>query len=357
MPIACDAGSTALTGQDGLVFFSPSGTTACLQDHSDFVAGTHIKVPADTDYRVGDTLVFKPESGGVLDTALTAGSTVYVVAVGAGTIDVAATAGGSAITLNGDGGAPGSGIASLAAATPGVGYAPGTYNNVRIKQGVNETARATVVVPAGGALAATAITITVPGTGYTTTASGISLTGGATSGGAAIDAVAPTTAFAGTATLTAKSDSAGHINVSYSPISALCGVRSWSLDLSRESVDTTVLPCKLGGAASRFASFKTSQASFASGEGSMTVLFSSGQGQANRLLATSMYKNSVANVKLYIDAVAGTGGSIDDSVSNYIEAKVSLNGFSMSVNTDDVVECEVNFTLAAQPTALFGIKL
>jgi hypothetical protein len=258
MPVACSTSS--LTGQDGLVMFSPAGTHWCLNDHTDFPAGTHITVPADADYRVGDSVVFKVENGGKLDTAITAGTTLYVVAVASGTIDVSATKGGTAITLNGDGG-------------------------------------------------------------------------------------------------TGTANSAGHVNIAFAPVDALCGVKSWSLDLSRETVDTTTLPCKVGGAASRYASFRTSQAGFASGEGSMTVVFTSGTGLSQRLLANSMYKNSVASVKLYINAVSGTGGTIDDTTSNYIEAAVSLNGFSVSVNTDDVVEAEISFSLAAQPTALFGVKL
>jgi len=257
MPVACS--TTSLTGQDGLVMFSPAGTHWCLKDSSDFPAGTSITVPADADYRVGDTVVFTAEDGGKLDTALTAGTTYYVVVSASGTIDVSATKGGTAITLNHDGG-------------------------------------------------------------------------------------------------TGTADSAGHINIAFAPVDALCGVKSWSLDLSRETVDTTTLPCKAGGAASRYASFRTSQAGFASGEGSMTVVFTSGVGMSQRLLSNSMYKNSVASVKLYVNAVSGAGG-IDDTTSNYIEALVSLNGFSVSVNTDDIVEAELSFSLAAQPTALFGVKL
>jgi hypothetical protein len=123
-------------------------------------------------------------------------------------------------------------------------------------------------------------------------------------------------------------------------------------------VDTTTLPCRTGGAAAKYATFRTSQAGFASGEGSMTVVFTTGQtGLTNRLLANAMSRNSVADVKLYINAVSGVGGTLDDSASNYIEARVSLSGLSVSVNTDDIVEAEVKFSLAAQPTALFGVKL
>ena len=341
--------------------FSPSGTHWCLNDSSDFPAGTSITVPADADYRVGDTVVFKEENGGKLDSALTAGTTYHVVTAASGTISVSATKGGTAITLKGLGGTGSftGGVPSVitppALPTAGTSYGAGPFSGVATTTTTGTGTGLTLdVTVTGGNVTAIALG-SAKGTGYktgdTVTVSGASL-GVAGVGGDLVVTIGTTSAI----TATPGVDSAGHINIAFSPVDALCGVKSWSLDLSRETVDTTTLPCKAGGAASRYASFRTSQAGFASGEGSMTVVFTSGQGMSNRLLANSMYKNSVATVKLYINAVSG-GASIDDTQSNYIEAQVSLNGFSVSVNTDDVVEAELSFSLAAQPTALFGVKL
>lgn len=340
--------------------FSPAGTHWCLKDSSDFPAGTSITVPADADYRVGDSVVFKVEDGGKLDSALSAGITYYVVAAASGTISVSATKGGAAITLLGDGGTGSvaggvpSAITTPTLPTSGTTYGTGPFNAVAATTTTGTGTGLTFdVTVTGGNVTAIALG-TVKGTGYkagdTVTIPGASL--GVTGAGGDL-VVTITTA----SPITAGGNSAGHINIAFSPVDALCGVKSWSLDLSRETVDTTTLPCKVGGAASRYASFRTSQAGFASGEGSMTVVFTSGTGLSQRLLANSMYKNSVASVKLYINAVSGTGGTLDDTTSNYIEAQVSLNGFSVSVNTDDVVEAEISFSLAAQPTALFGVKL
>lgn len=155
---------------------------------------------------------------------------------------------------------------------------------------------------------------------------------------------------------TGTADSAGHVNVSYHLADALCGVKSWSLELSRESIDVTTLPCKVGGA-SKYAGFKSSLGGFASGEGSMTVLMTKGTSAVNRLLANSLYKNSTAKVKLYLEAGVGAAGAVDDTTSNYIEATVSLQGFSTGVNVDDAVECEISFSLLGTPDVLFGVKL
>ena len=354
MPVSCAAGATALTGSDGLVMLAPAGTTVCLKDYSDFPVGADIIVGAEADYHIGDTIEFEVEASGKLDTALTAGTVYHVISSAGGKIQVAATKGGGAVVLKGDGGAAGSGVASLTINTPGAGYTNGTYTGVSLKQGANISAKATVTVTAG---VPAITTITTPGTGYTTTASGISLTGGAAAvGGAAIDASAPMTALAGAATLTAGSDSVGHVNVSYSLASALCGVKEWSLDISRDSIDVTTLPCKVGGA-SRYAGFKSSLGGFASGEGSMTVMMTKGTSQVNRLLANSLYKNSTAKVKLYLEAGVTAAGAVDDATSNYIEGNVSLQGFSTGVNVDDAVECEIQFSLLGTPDVLFGVKL
>jgi hypothetical protein len=358
VPVSCN--TSALTGSDGLITFKPAGVKHCLKDASDFPVGKLITVPGDHDFYIGDPVVFTTDGAAVIDPKLTVSTKYYVVDKTATTISVSATKGGVPITLDGLGGLAGSGVGSLAAATAGVGYAPGTYTDVRLVQGTANTARATVVVPAGGALAAGAITITTPGTGYTTAAGGVTLTGGRNATGGAIDAVAPTTAFTGTATLTTvRENSTGHINVAYGEYDLVCMVQEWSIDFSRETIDTTTLPCKIGGAADKFAGFRTSIPGFASGSGTMSVLFSGEQQSlSGRLIANSLLKNQAgATVKFYVKAIEGAGNVLDDTLSSYIEAEVSLDGFSISVNTTDAIVASINFSLSAPPTHLFNLAL
>ena len=102
MPVACS--SSALTGQEGAIYFSPAGTKWCLKDFTDFPSGTDVKVPTNADYRVNDPIKFAVNGVATLDSALTAGTTYYVTTIGSGTIKVSASLGGTAITLNGNGG-------------------------------------------------------------------------------------------------------------------------------------------------------------------------------------------------------------------------------------------------------------
>lgn len=158
---------------------------------------------------------------------------------------------------------------------------------------------------------------------------------------------------------TGAADTAGaanHIELGYAEFASVCQVREWSLDLSRETIDSTTLPCSVGGG-SKYASFRTQTSGYASGEGSLSVLFTADQtGLANRLMANAMLKDSTAAVKLYVNAVSG-GAAIDDTASSYFEGDISLQGFSVSVNPDDVITAEISFSLAAQPKAIFGVKL
>lgn len=263
MPIACS--QTVLTGQDGSIYFQPSATQFCLQDHTDFPVGTSITVPADNDFKVGDPVSFKVEGTAKLDTALTAGTEYFVVARTDTTIDVSATAGGTAITLTGDGG-----------------------------------------------------------------------TGTADTAGAA-----------------------NHIQIDFSEFKAVCQVKSFSLDLSREEIDTTTLPCGAkSGTTAKMAPFRTMQAGYASGSGSMEVQFTTDQASlANRLLSNSMMRNqSGAEVRLFINTVEGTGlgaGQPDLTKSLYIQAPISILGFSISVSPEEVITASLNFSLSGQPSHLF----
>jgi len=154
--VAVNCQTSALTGSDGLITFKPAGVQFCLSDATDFPAGRYITVPGNHDYRVDDPVVFKTEGASVLNAALTANTTYYVVDSTKTGIAVSATKGGVPISLTDTGGQAGSGIASLAAGTAGVGYTTGTYTDVRLVQTIGQTsessARATVVVPAGGAV-------------------------------------------------------------------------------------------------------------------------------------------------------------------------------------------------------------
>lgn len=192
--------------------------------------------------------------------------------------------------------------------------------------------------------------LTAGTTYYVVTRSATAISVSATSGGSAI-------------TLngdggTGSADTAGaanHIKVDMADFQVVCQVREFSVEITREELDVTTLPCSTASVGSKWASFRTTQAGFASGTGSMTVYFTEDQtALANRLLSNVLLKNQQgAAVKLYVNTVSDGAGGVDDANSLYIESEVSLNSMSVSVNPDDATSAELAFSIV-NPTNIFG---
>jgi len=255
VPVACS--NSALTGQDGSLYYTPAATKWCLLDFTDFPAGTDIIVPAKHDFRVGDPVVFTSEDGGVLCDELTAGTQYYVVAVTTTTISVSETKGGTAITLTQSGGTGG-------ADTPG-----------------------------------------------------------------------------------------GHIGIKYDPYGAVCQIQSWDLEISRESLDVTTLPCGIGAGgatAGKYAAFRKTQPGYASGTGTITVLFTDNDDALGQRMLDNVLLSSQegARVRLFVNTLSDgqTPPGVDLTNSMYIEADISLESMSLSVNPDDPITAEIGYSVS-----------
>ena len=360
MPVSCS--TSVLTGQDGQVYFQPPGTEFCLLDSTDFPAGTKITVPTTHDYQGGDPVTFNPEGGAEIDSALAYDTIYYIRNTGTNWIEISATKGGSPITLAGDGGeSPGSGVDSVTEVQAGVGYRDGTYTGVIVEEnGVNTTARATVTVTAGvPAIDA----ITNPGYGYEATAGGIRLKGGADGSGNTVDSGNVTTEFTGTAVLTSYSDTpSAHIGIDYARFNSVCQVRDFTLEITREELEITTLPCgtESGTNQGKYVQFRTYQAGYGDGTGSMTVYFTADQESlANRMLRSVILRSQEgAEVKLYVNHVinsAGTGP--DDGESAFIQAPISISSMSLSADPDNPQQATLNYRLSGQPTHMFNVAL
>ena len=255
MPVACS--TSALTGQDGSLYYTPAATKFCLLDFTDFPAGTSITVPAQHDFRVGDPVVFAEENGGKLCSELTAGDQYYVVAKTATTIDVSATKGGTAITLTQSGGTGG-------ADTPG-----------------------------------------------------------------------------------------GHIGIKYDPFGAVCQIQAWDLTIERESLDVTTLNCGVGAGsatAGKYAAFRKTQPGYASGTGTITVIFTDNDDALGQRMLDNVLLSSQegARVRLFVNTVSDGQPTPDVDLTNsmYIEADVSLESMSLSVNPDDPITAEIGYSIS-----------
>lgn len=262
MPVACS--TSALTGADGALWYTPAGTKFCLLDWTDFPAGTAITVPAQHDFRVGDPVVFTEENGGSLCNEINEGTSYFVVAVTATTISVAATKGGDAITLTQSGG-------DGSADTPG-----------------------------------------------------------------------------------------GHVGIKYDPFGAVCQIQSWDLSIERSSLDVTTLPCGVGSSSGsgKYAPFRRTQPGFASGTGTITVIFTDNDDALGQRMLDNVMLSSQegARVKLYVNQVDNGAGAVDDDGSMYIECDISMESMSISVNPDDPITADIGYSVS-NVTHLFKADL
>jgi len=377
---SCD--TTVLTGQEGLIQFKPLGTTNCVDDYCPWV-GTRIYLGCAAEYDIGDCVEVDVDNipagegqstAGTTATVIEDGDQYYVVNAGKGAdgdedscgndkegvpyIEISATDGGSAIdwdnTLAGE--ELVSGVLTgenTALTTQGSGYnggAAGTVTGVEVINGSGSGAEVTLTVGALGAI--TSFTVTKGGKGY---ASGDTINFEAENG-AGTDASYTLTANDVTAI---RGNSAnGKYTFRLCEFQTVCGVRSFSIDLSRDELDVTTLPCSVSQTCgAELASFRKTQAGFATATGTLEVYFSCDQeSTANKLLTGSLQKTQGgATVRLYVCTKTNADGTIDETNSLFIEADVQLLGLSFSVNPDDPTTATINFGVTEVRSA-FGLQ-
>lgn len=149
----------------------------------------------------------------------------------------------------------------------------------------------------------------------------------------------------------------GIIEIDLCDFYAVCGVREFSLDISREELDVTTLPCfdDDDDACSKLADFRKTQSGYASATGTMTVYFTDDQENiSNRLLGSSVLKDQTgARTKLYVSTKTDSSG-VDDANSLFVDAFINISGMSFSVNPDDPTSAELSFSVKRMVSA-FGI--
>ena len=158
---------------------------------------------------------------------------------------------------------------------------------------------------------------------------------------------------------TADSPLPAHINIALADWYSVCGVREFSIDVSRDELDITTLPCSDGTAddgCETLVEFRSVQAGYASATGTMSVYFTCDQNNiANRLLGSTFLKSQAgAAVKLYVCTQYAADGTVNDADSLFIEAEIAITGVSFGVNPDDPTTGELSFSVRKIASA-FGL--
>ena len=374
---SCD--NTVLTGQEGLIQFKPLGTTNCIDDYCPFV-GERIYLPCNSDYDIGDCLEVEvvkiPAGQGQAPTGgsvIVDGNKFWVVDEGRGLSDdkdacgnsmagvpyitVAASENGTAITWDGSlaGEEMMTGLMvgeNVAVTNQGSGYngnTAGTVENVEVINGSGAGAEVTITVGVSGAI--TSFTVTKAGTGYK---AGDVINFEAENGGGGD---ASYTLTADDLTDVRQNSSSGNYIFRLCEFQTVCGVRDFSIDLSRDELDVTTLPCSVSEACGKeLASFRKTQAGFANATGTLTVYFTCDQESIqNKILQGSLQRTQGgASVRLFVCTKTDSAGNIDEDASLFIEADIQLLGLSFSVNPDDPVSAEISFGVTDVKSA-FGL--
>ena len=159
------------------------------------------------------------------------------------------------------------------------------------------------------------------------------------------------TEFAGTAlkVITSSVCAISRLSVGFGPS---------RLDLSRDELDVTTLPCSVSEACGKqLASFRKTQAGFATATGTMEVYFTcDNESIQNKILQGSLQRTQGgASVRLYVCTKTDAQGEIDVDSSLYIEADIQLLGMSFSVDPDNPTVATINFGVTSVASA-FGLS-
>ena len=380
---SCD--NTVLTGQEGLIQFKPLGTTNCVDDYCPFM-GDRIYLPCSADYDVDDCIEVErvkiPSGEGVSydggNTVIADGDTFYIVNDGKGIagdtdacgndmegvpyIQVSLVEGGSPIiwdtSMAGEPLTQGVLSGDLTITEAGTGYnggQTGTLTNVDL---INQTyvgragdsARATVEVGVGGAI--TKVTVTSGGQNYS--AGDVVYLAIDNGGGTVATLMVP---VAGVSDVRGNSNE-GSYTFRLCDFQTVCGVRSFSIDLSRDELDVTTLPCSVSEACGKeLASFRKTQAGFATATGTLEVYFTcDNESVQNKILQGSLQRTQGgATVRLYVCTKTDAQGEIDVDSSLFIEADIQLLGMSFAVDPDSPTTATINFGVTSVVSA-FGLS-
>ena len=188
----------------------------------------------------------------------------------------------------------------------------------------------------GGATLATGLLVDTPYFIASVTAGGV-VTVSATLGGAEIEITA------------LGADNGGHINMKFDPVQAICQVRDFDCELTRETLNTTTLPCGVSASAGaqKWAVLDETQPGKGTVTGNVTLYFTTDQTALSNRLASSTFLNiqEGARMTLYISAISDGADppAPVSSTSLYIDGEVVFMGANFAVNTDDPSTVSVPF--------------
>ena len=219
-------------------------------------------------------------------------------------------------------------LAASAFPSTGSNITVGAYLGFKVNDPV------TLAYPAGAT-----VTNAIPAGAYfvlTYNASTGVMTLSSTAGGSAVTATALPTGFG-----------ADFASIVFTAPQVVGSVRDWSFEITRAEIDVTTI----GQAVGQYTPFRNYISGFADGSGSATVYTTDDDTNiASRMIEDVIQRTqSGARMKLYIDQIV-VSGTVNDTLSRFINVPVILTSASLTVNPDDGQSVAINFRPSAAPT-------
>jgi len=151
---------------------------------------------------------------------------------------------------------------------------------------------------------------------------------------------------------TGSANTAGHINVQYDPFGAVCQITNWELTIERENLDVTTLPCGVGAkgaVANKYAAFRKTQPGYASGTGSLNVVFTDNDDALGQRMLDNVLLSSQegARVRLFMNTIADAQNTgVDLTASMYIEADISMSSMQVNLNAEEAITADIGFSVS-----------
>ena len=145
-----------------------------------------------------------------------------------------------------------------------------------------------------------------------------------------------------------REDSDGYLKFTMCDFMTACNVRNFDLQLTRNELDISVLPCEAKPCGTKRAQYKKVMPGYANITGTADVLLNCNQNDiGTRMVASSILdKELTAEVRFFVCTKYDQDGEVDLEESLFLQGNVVVNGIGISINSDDVTIASISFQVS-----------
>lgn len=143
-------------------------------------------------------------------------------------------------------------------------------------------------------------------------------------------------------------NSDGYLKFTMCEFMTACSVRNFDLQLTRNELDISVLPCEAKPCGTKRAQYKKVMPGYANITGTADVLLNCNQNDiGTRMVASSILdKELTAEVRFFVCTKYDQDGEVDLEESLFLQGNVVVNGIGITINSDDVTIASISFQVS-----------